>query len=129
MRFCLTFLMLSLSAMPTLASDKDIWLLVDTGRRILKVMEGEEARVFAPIAIGRNGAGFYKTRGDDKTPLGEYRIGWINDKSKFHRFFGFTYPNLEMPNAPTRKARSVKAHFDPYSAPVWKRMSHRRIRR
>lgn len=96
MRCCLTYLMLALYAMPALSSDKDIWLLVDTERRVLKVMEGEEAKeVFTQIAIGRNGADFNKARGDDKTPLGEYRIGWINENSKFHRFFGFTYPNFE----------------------------------
>ena len=33
------------------------------------------------ISIGRNGAGFKQRRGDDVTPLGDYKIGWINEKS------------------------------------------------
>jgi len=96
-RFYVSLLVLSLNAaVATFASDRDVWLLVDTERRILKVMAGDEPQeVFTQIAIGRNGAGFTKARGDDKTPLGEYRIGWINENSKFHRFFGFTYPNLD----------------------------------
>lgn len=78
------------------ADNSDIWLLVDTESHELKVMEGEETKeVFSHIAIGRRGVGFEKVRNDDKTPLGEYRIGWINENSKFHRFFGFTYPNPE----------------------------------
>jgi len=77
-------------------SAPDIWLLVETQPRVLKVMDGPvEKEVFPQIAIGRRGAGFEKMRNDDKTPLGEYRIGWINESSKYHRFFGFTYPNLD----------------------------------
>jgi murein L,D-transpeptidase YafK len=90
------FLLSCLSAVSALAGDRDVWLLVDTEHRVLKVMEGDQPQeVFTQIAIGRNGADFEKARGDDKTPLGEYRIGWINENSKFHRFFGFTYPNLD----------------------------------
>jgi len=51
---------------------------------------------FDRIALGRRGASYDKARGDDKTPLGEYRIGWINQSSRYHRFFGFTYPNLQV---------------------------------
>jgi murein L,D-transpeptidase YafK len=77
-------------------SDKSIWILVETHNHILRVMEGDSEReVFDKIAFGRRGVGFEKARNDDKTPLGEYRIGWINDKSKFRRFFGLTYPNLD----------------------------------
>jgi murein L,D-transpeptidase YafK len=73
----------------------DVWLLVETQPHVLKVMEGDQPReVFGRIAIGSRGASYEKRRGDDKTPLGEYRIGWINESSKFHSFFGLTYPNM-----------------------------------
>lgn len=76
--------------------DNAIWLLVETAPHVLKVMEGNhELEVFEKIAIGRRGVGLFKERGDYKTPLGEYRIGWINEKSRYHKFFGFTYPNRE----------------------------------
>jgi len=87
-----------LLSLNTGASEKDesIWLLVETIPHVLKVMEGDhDLEVFEGIAIGRRGVGLFKERGDDKTPLGEYRIGWINENSRYHRFFGFTYPNRE----------------------------------
>ena len=48
------------------------------------------------IAIGRNGAGFKHRVGDDVTPLGTFKIGWINKKSPFYRFYGFDYPSAEI---------------------------------
>ncbi len=75
---------------------ENIWLLVETRLHLLKVMAGDEPReVFTKIAIGRRGVGFRKQRDDDKTPLGRYRIGWINESSRYYRFFGFTYPNQD----------------------------------
>lgn len=76
--------------------DENIWLLIETAPHVLKVMEGDRnLEVFDRIAIGRRGASLFKERGDYKTPLGEYRIGWINENSRYHKFFGFTYPNRE----------------------------------
>lgn len=73
----------------------DVWLLVDTQALVLSVMRGDVAvDVFSNISIGRNGADYEKRRGDEKTPLGEYRIGWINENSRYYRFFGFNYPTL-----------------------------------
>jgi len=79
------------------AVNPDTWLLIDTTSHGLHVMTDDQpVESFERIAIGRRGASFDKQRGDDKTPLGEYRIGWINQNSQFHRFFGFTYPNLQI---------------------------------
>lgn len=84
------------ATMPPIDHD-DIWLNVDTPSKTLQVMVGQTPiESFEHIAIGRRGASHDKQRGDDKTPLGEYRIGWINERSAFHRFFGFTYPNLQI---------------------------------
>jgi len=78
------------------ADDQDIWVLVETEPRVLKVMQGEEElEIFPRVAIGRHGADLEKAHGDKKTPLGEYRIGWVNENSKFHRFLGLTYPNTD----------------------------------
>ncbi|MEY2700379.1 MAG: hypothetical protein RIQ52_1134 [Pseudomonadota bacterium] len=72
----------------------DVWLLIETGQHTLKIMQQDRAMVVFPhVALGRRGSSLEKKRGDGKTPLGEYRIGWINENSKFHRFFGLTYPN------------------------------------
>ncbi len=71
------------------------WILVDTKALRLQVLEGKRVvATFDGIAIGRGGTTYEKRRGDNKTPLGVFRIGWINEKSKYHRFFGLNYPSL-----------------------------------
>ena len=96
LRQIVCFLALSLALGPARAESADVWLLVETEPRVLKVMQGEsELEVFPRVAIGARGADTDKARGDKKTPLGEYRIGWVNENSKFHRFFGLTYPNVD----------------------------------
>ena len=78
------------------AADPNVRLVVDTQSRNLEIIKGEEVLdVLEHVVIGRKGAGTKEHRGDDITPLGEYRIGWINDKSSFRKFFGLTYPNIE----------------------------------
>ncbi len=72
------------------------WVLVDTEKLTLSLMRGERPElVMEDIAIGRNGTTRAKRRGDNRTPLGEFRIAWINWDSRFHRFIGLDYPNLE----------------------------------
>ncbi len=85
-----------LSFLPGLSVAEDVWLLVDTQKMQLEVKQGERTiKVFSSISIGRNGAGFKSHTGDDITPLGKYRIGWVNNKSPYYRFFGFTYPSVD----------------------------------
>ncbi len=97
----LLFLLLALSQPFAAASKSGIWLLVDTRKLTLDVNLGSVSLVrFKNIAIGRNGSGFKKRRGDDITPLGTYKISWINKKSRYKLFFGFDYPSKEN----TRKA-------------------------
>ena len=78
------------------SADHNVWLLVDTQKLSMEVKKGDKTiTVMKNIAIGRNGAGEKTRRGDDITPLGNYRIGWINEKSTFRKFFGLTYPSKE----------------------------------
>ncbi len=92
----LFFLALTGFGTPGFCDDQDVWVLVETEPRVLKIMLGnDEVEVFPRVAIGRHGADFDKAHGDKKTPLGEYRIGWVNENSKFHRFLGLTYPNID----------------------------------
>jgi murein L,D-transpeptidase YafK len=75
---------------------QDVWLLIDTQKMQLEVKQGEQTvLVLSNIAVGRSGAGIKTRRGDDITPLGEYKIGWVNEKSQFHTFYGLTYPSAE----------------------------------
>ncbi len=60
-------------------------------------MQGSRvAHTFEDISIGRYGATRDKVLGDNQTPLGTFRIGWITDESRFHRFMGLIYPNAEV---------------------------------
>jgi len=78
------------------SADDDIWLLVDTKARKIEVKKGQQTlETLEKIAIGRGGAGFKNHRGDNITPYGDYRIGWVGQKSTFRRFFGLTYPSIE----------------------------------
>ena len=78
---------------PVLASE--IRIFIDTETDTLQVMNGDAViKSYANIAIGRYGKTYFKVRGDNKTPLGKFRVGWINKKTRYHRFLGLTYPDL-----------------------------------
>ncbi|SMG62910.1 [similarity to] ErfK/YbiS/YcfS/YnhG [methanotrophic bacterial endosymbiont of Bathymodiolus sp.] len=72
-----------------------IWLLVDTQKKIIQVRQGETTLAsFDKISIGRKGARYKQKSGDDITPLGNYKIAYMNDGSHFRIFFGLNYPSL-----------------------------------
>lgn len=78
------------------ASAADVHVRVDTNTGTLAVMQGETVvRIFEDIAIGRYGVTDAKQRGDNMTPLGYFTIGWITTKTRYHRFLGLNYPDLE----------------------------------
>ncbi len=115
-------ILLGLHAVFTWALPKDdFWVLVDTSRQRLQVMRGDKpVESFANISIGRGGVTREKFRGDNKTPLGVFHIAWVNEKSKYHLFFGLDYPNLPyvksgwlrgMLDKPTFRAL-IRANFD-----------------
>jgi len=78
---------------PVLA--EGIRVLIDTETDSLKVMQGDRViKSYENIAIGRYGKTYFKIRGDNKTPLGQFRIGWMKKSARYYRFFGLTYPDL-----------------------------------
>jgi len=87
-----------------ISANNDVWLLVDTKARKIELKKGEQTlETFHSIAIGRGGAGFKTHRGDNITPYGNYRIGWIGEKSMFRKFFGLNYPSVEDANNALKK--------------------------
>jgi murein L,D-transpeptidase YafK len=69
------------------------WVLVDTGRGVVEVVQEGQVRLRLPdIAIGRYGAARDKQRGDNRTPLGMFRVSRIDPDSPFHLFIGLDYP-------------------------------------
>jgi murein L,D-transpeptidase YafK len=118
----LSLLLINICVLPGISlADPDIWLLVDTEKLSMEVKKGDKTlAVMQNIAIGRNGAGEKNTRGDDITPVGNYRIGWINQNSSFRKFFGLTYPNIEHADTALKKGtidlstyeNIARAHFN-----------------
>ena len=82
------------------------WLLIDTKADKLMVMRDHQPlEVFNQIALGSSGAGLKHRRGDNKTPLGVFRVGWINDHSRFKKFIGLDYPNPDYAERALRERR------------------------
>jgi murein L,D-transpeptidase YafK len=78
----------------------EVWLQVDTRAQTLKVLEGDQVmESFDRVALGVAGAGQKRRRGDDKTPLGSFRVGWFNSHSRFGLFIGLDYPNRDYAEA------------------------------
>jgi len=71
------------------------WILIETGKHSLSVMSGDRVlHAYSQISIGRNGVTTDKAVGDNKTPLGNYRISGLRGDTVFHRFFVIDYPSL-----------------------------------
>ena len=90
----------------------DVRLLIDTeGAKLTVLEEGAVIQEFDGIAIGRFGTTRYKQRGDNKTPLGTYRIGWITQRTRYHRFLGFDFPDLKTASRGMFDGRIDKAQW------------------
>jgi len=88
------------------AAPQGSWLLVDTKTNTLSVMRGDRpVEVFDRIVVGSSGVGIKQRRGDNKTPIGVFRVGWINERSRFRTFFGLDYPNLDHAERALREHR------------------------
>jgi murein L,D-transpeptidase YafK len=95
------------------STPREPWLLVDTRADQLKIMRGNQpVEVFHKVALGSSGAGLKHRRGDNKTPVGVFRVGWINDHSRFKRFIGLDYPNLDYAERALREHRIDRATYE-----------------
>lgn len=87
---------LSWLVMTAVQAGAETWIVVDTQQRTLTVMDGDRPlEIFTDISLGSRGAGLKRRQGDHITPLGEFRIGQVNENSRFDLFIGIDYPNLE----------------------------------
>lgn len=71
------------------------WILVDTEELTLMVLSDDNQVLarFDGISIGSGGVSNVRRRGDQTTPLGLFRIGWIDHRSRYDIFFGLDYPS------------------------------------
>jgi murein L,D-transpeptidase YafK len=71
----------------------EVWVLVDDQAASLTVYRGDtEVERFFPVSLGRAGAKPSRRRGDNVTPLGEFRVNRFNHESRWHIFIGVDYP-------------------------------------
>ena len=84
--------LVALSA-PLSAASYDIE--VQKTQRLLIVRDGERVRATFPIALGRGGPGDKHKLGDNKTPVGIYRIVGVNNSTAFDTFLRINYPNVK----------------------------------
>ena len=81
---------------PGITAEGETWLLIDTGELTLSVMKDQEVlHRFPNVAIGRNGATNKKRSGDQRTPLGSFRVSRIHESERYYWFIGLDYPDLE----------------------------------
>ena len=70
-------------------------VIIDKTQNKLVVTSGEKIIKSYKVATGRGGAGDKKQRGDNKTPIGAYRVVGFNEESKFDYFIRLNYPNAK----------------------------------
>ena len=110
-RQLLAGVLLLLSVVAPLHAD-NIHILVDTDSRVLEVLRGTRVVAsFEGIAIGRYGKSYFRRKGDNKTPLGKFRIGWITSNSRYHLFLGLTFPDLEAADRALQDGRIDEAQW------------------
>ena len=77
-----------------LAVDVRYDLVISRSSQKLNIMDGKQIVKQFHIAYGKGGKGAKRKLGDEKTPLGVYRIINFKGNSKFYYFMQLDYPNL-----------------------------------
>jgi len=82
-------------------------VLVDKSKRTLQLLSNDKVITSYPIALGDSPAGHKQQQGDERTPVGSYKLDYKNEKSKFYRSIHISYPNA------ADKARAKKLGVSP----------------
>lgn len=77
------------------ASQPRYELEISKARRTLVVKRGDRVERTYRVSTGRGGHGDKQRSGDNKTPIGTYRIVRFNDNSRFYFFMQLNYPNVK----------------------------------
>ena len=91
-------------------------VVCDNGREVFRI----------PVVLGKN-PGDKQREGDMSTPEGEFYICYKNPHSRYHRFLGLSYPNLEDSERGLRdrliaadEAAAIRAAIRDGRCPPWK---------
>lgn len=82
-----------LSSSTSIASGHIYSIEVSKSSQELIVKDGDQVIKRFRISIGRGGAGTKRQQGDNKTPIGTYKILDFKPNSRFHFFMLINYPN------------------------------------
>jgi murein L,D-transpeptidase YafK len=80
-------------------------------RRLTVYKNGQSVKQFQ-IVLGRSPVGPKETRGDRRTPEGEYYICTRNEQSKYHLFLGLSFPNKDDAQKARDQGRIPEETFD-----------------
>lgn len=87
------FLFVLLSPCAVNATGSNYNLEVSKSSQELLVKDGDQVVRRFHVSIGRGGDGTKRQRGDNKTPIGTYKILDFKANSRFHFFMLINYPN------------------------------------
>lgn len=90
-------ILLALAALqPTWAAKSPNYVIeIIKSKQTLLVKHGNRIAKRFHVALGSGGPGDKRHRGDDKTPIGVYRIVKFRDSDKFFMFMMLNYPNVK----------------------------------
>jgi murein L,D-transpeptidase YafK len=101
-------------------------IVISKHAKLLTVYDGDEAVWHVPVVIGKNPADKQR-EGDLATPEGEFYICYKNPESKYHRFLGLSYPNVEDAERGLRdklitpaEGEQIRAAIATKNCPPWK---------
>ena len=95
-------------AMPTnIMIDK---VFVDKSARTLQLLSDDKVIKSYHIALGGNPIGHKRQQGDQRTPVGNYKLDYKNEKSGYYRSIHISYPNTA--DKARAKSRGVSAGGD-----------------
>ena len=85
-------LLLLITGMEASAASFDIE--ISKSQQELRVIRDNEIIRRFHISYGRGGTGYKRKMGDNKTPVGNYRITEVKSDSRFYYFLQLNYPNV-----------------------------------
>ena len=83
-----------LMLLPQLVLANPYYIEVSKSKRLLLVKKDDQIIKQYAIAHGKGGRGTKRLIGDNKTPVGKYRVIEFKSDSKFHFFIQLDYPNM-----------------------------------
>src|SRR5262245_18650632 len=99
---------------------RDFLVRIHKSRGILELFRGNRLMRTIPVCTGKNHADKQR-EGDLATPEGEFYICYKNPRSRYLRFLGISYPNLEDAERGLRAGLISRVQFKQISAAIRRR--------